>query len=275
MRPYPLAFVLLPLALLAAGPSPAATPLPFPPFTGGGFVPPTKDALRQEVSVLKVLAKYAYKRSSCDSALLDDLTLAYTSASGTKITAVQEKWVECVGKVDTRYLYDRDKVLLKGTPACLDGPAIDALRAQIDGLLAASNAIALCDDDGAAPDPVTSLDVPDKVKEADGETEAAARIAKSYQEAVKCLAYVLPRMFREQAVSSDNVLRYTICLDKSAARTTSAADDLEQTQQLPDCLPKADLVTAAIMARDFGAASSGAIFCASPGGAFVDGVPLL
>ena len=44
MRPYPLAFVLLPLALLAAGPSPAATPLPFPPFTGGGFVPPTKDA---------------------------------------------------------------------------------------------------------------------------------------------------------------------------------------------------------------------------------------
>ncbi len=106
MRPYPLAFVLLPLALLAAGPSPAATPLPFPPFTGGGFVPPTKDALRQEVSVLKVLAKYAYKRSSCDSALLDDLTLAYTSASGTKITAVQEKWVECVGKVDTRYLYD-------------------------------------------------------------------------------------------------------------------------------------------------------------------------
>lgn len=164
--------------MLDGTPSPrlrASTGAALPPFTGGGFVPPTKDALKQEVSVLKVLAKYASRRSSCDSALLDDLTLAYTSASGTKITAV----------------------------------------------------------------------------------------------------HVVPKMFREQAVSSDNVSRYSACLDRSAARTTSAADDLEQKQQLPACLPKAALVAAAIAARDFGAASSGAIFCASPGGAFVDGAPLL
>lgn len=275
MRPYLILLALLSVCVVVDSPACAATSLPSPPFAGGGFVPPTKDVLKQEVTVLKVLAKYAYRRSSCDSALLDDLVLAYTSASGTKITALQQKWVECVGKVDDRYVYDRDKLVFKGTPACLDVSAIDALRAQIEGLMATSNALAYCDGDNAAPDPITSLNIPDKVKEASGEIEAAKRIAKSYQEAVKCLAYVVPRFFREQAVSDDNLLRYTTCLAKSAARTGSAADDLEQTQQLPDCLPKGVLIAAAIWARDFGAASSGGIFCASPSGAFVDGAPVL
>lgn len=87
MRPSRTLLVLLALSSLAGGPALAATPLPFPPFAGGGFVPVTKDVLKQEVTVLKVLAKYAYKRSFCDTGLLDDLTLAYTSASGAKITA--------------------------------------------------------------------------------------------------------------------------------------------------------------------------------------------
>ena len=275
MRPSRSGLALLALCLLANGPASAATPLPFPPFAGGGYVPPTKDVLKQEITVLKVLSKYAAKRAYCDDALLDDLVLAYTSAAGTKIMAVQEKWVECVAKVEARYVHERDEALAKGTPSCLDQPAIDALRAQIDAQLAVRGAVAYCDGDNAAPDPVTSLNVPDKVKESSGEIEAAERIVKSHNEALKCLAYIAPRIFREQTVSPDNTQRYAICLDKSAARATSIADDLEQKQQLPSCLPKADLITAAIGARDFGAGTSGATFCASPGGAFVDGAPVL
>lgn len=275
MRQFRTRLALLVLSLLAGSPASAATPLPFPPFAGGGFVPTTKDVLKQEVTVLKVLAKYAYKRSSCDTGLLDDLTLAYTSANGTKIAAVQAKWVECVAKVDQRYAYDRDKALLKGTPACLGQAAIDALRAQIDVQLAMSGAVAYCDADDAAPDPVTMLNVPDKVKEADGESEAGKLITKSYYNTVKCLASVLPRLVREQAVSTDNADRFSICLDKIEGRATSTADDLEQTQQLPSCLSTSALVAAAVGARDFGSGTSGAIFCASPGGAFVDGAPVL
>lgn len=275
MRPSRTLLVLLVSALLAGRAALAAMPLPPPPFAGGGFVPSAKDVLKQEVSVVKILIKYASRRSTCDTALLDDLVLAYTSASGGKITALQEKWLECVGKVEARYVYERDRLLARGAPACLDLAAIDALRARIDAERGAGNAIAFCDGDGAAPDPVTSLNVPDKVREGKGAVEAAKRIAKSYQEAVKCLVYVVPRFFRAQTVSSDDVTRFSVCLDKSAARTVSTADDLEQTQQLPSCLPAAALVAAALDARDFGAGTSGAIFCASPGGTFLDGAPVL
>lgn len=52
-------------------------------------------------------------------------------------------------------------------------------------------------------------------------------------------------------------------------------DELDQTQKLPDCLPPATAVAAILAARDFGAAMTGAIYCASPSGAFVDGTPTM
>jgi hypothetical protein len=275
MRLSGIRLVALVSATLASTVAVAATPLPDPPFPGGGFVPATKDVLKQELGVLKVLVKYGVKRASCDSALIDDLVLAYTSNAGNKIMAVQDKWVECVQKVGDRYVYERDKVLLKGTPACLDQPGIDSLRAQLDGQLAAGSSIAYCDGDNAAPDPVTALNVPDKIQEATGEAEAGKRIVKSYYEALKCLYGVVPRLFREQAVSEDNKNRMSYCLDKIAARVDDTMAKLDQTNKLPSCLPEPVAVAAAISARDFGTSSSGGIFCASPGGAFVDGAPTL
>lgn len=275
MRPHPFAFVLLPLVLLAATRSPAATPLPDPPFTGGGYVPVSKYVLKQEVAVLKVLANYTLRRSSCDTGLLDDLVLAYTSASGSKIVDVEAQWVACVTKAEARYAYERDKVLAKGTPPCLGSTEIDTLRAFVDLQLAAGGSVAFCDADNAAPDPVTSLNVPDKVKEAGGESEAAKRIHRSSSDAMKCLAYVLPRLFRDQTVSADNIDRFSSCLDKLATRAASTADELEQTQQLPSCLPTSALVAAALGARDAAILLSGGVFCQSPGGAFVDGAPVL
>lgn len=271
MRPSRIRLAALVSALLASSVALAATPLPDPPFPGGGFVPATKDVLKQELSVLKVLAKYGVKRATCDSALIDDLVLAYTSNAGSKIMAVQDKWVECVQKAADRYGYERDKVLLKGTPGCLDQAGIDALRSQLDAQLAAGSSIAYCDGDNAAPDPVTALNVPDKVQEATGEAEAGKRIVKSYYEALKCLYGVVPRLFREQAVSSDNKDRMSYCLDKIAARVDDTMTKLDQTQKLPSCLPASLGTAAALSARDFGSSSSGGIFCASPGGAFIDG----
>ena len=274
MRPSHVRFVSLVSAMLASSVAIAATPLPDPPFPGGGSVPVTKDVLRQELNVLKVLVKYGTKRAGCDSALIDDLTLAYTSNAGSKIMAVQDKWVACVQKVEDRYVYERDKVLLKGTPGCLDQAGIDALRADLDGQLAVGSSIAYCDGDNAAPDPVTALNVPDKVQEATGEAEAGKRIVKSYYEALKCLYGVVPRLFREQAVSQENKDRMSYCLDKIAARVDDTMGKLDQTQKLPSCLPEPLAVAAAISARDFGTSSSGGIFCASPGGAVIDGAPV-
>lgn len=275
MRPSHVLLASLVSAMLASAVAIAAPQLPDPPFTGGGFVPGTKDVLKQELTVLKVLAKYGVKRAGCDSALIDDLVLAYTSNAGSKIMAVQDKWVECVQKVEDRYAYERNKALLKGTPGCLDQTAIDALRSQLDAQLLAGTAIAYCDDDNAAPDPVTGLNVPDKVQEATGEAEAGKRIVKSYYEALKCLYAVVPRLFREQAVSQENADRMTYCLGKIATRIDDTVAKLDQTQKLPSCLPAANAVAAAIAARDLGTSSTGGIFCASPGGAFVDGAPTL
>jgi hypothetical protein len=270
MRPSRIRLAALVSALLASSAAFAVT-LPDPPFTGGGYVPVTKDVLKQELGVLKVLVKYGVKRATCDSALIDDLTLAYTSNAGTKIVAVQTKWVECVNKVADRYAYERDKLLLKGTPACLGQSAIDALRADLDAQLAAGSSVAYCDGDNAAPDPVTGLNVPDKVQEATGEAEAGKRIVKSYYEALKCLYGIVPRVFREQTVSQDNRDRMSYCLDKIAARIDDTMLKLAQTSKLPSCLPASVAIAAALGARDFGTSSSGGIFCASPGGAFIDG----
>ena len=44
----------------------AGTPLPNPPFSSGGFVPPDSTAFSQEVNVGKLLTKYALGLAKCD-----------------------------------------------------------------------------------------------------------------------------------------------------------------------------------------------------------------
>ena len=46
------------LSLVCAATSVGA-PLPDPPFPGGGFIPPSREVLKPEDDVLKILAKYA------------------------------------------------------------------------------------------------------------------------------------------------------------------------------------------------------------------------
>ena len=240
----------------------AGTPLPDPPFPGGGFIPPDKSVLKQEDDVLKLLVKYASKRSICDSALLDDLTLAYVGGNPTKLDAVHAKWLACVVKVSDRYAYERDRRIAKGSPACLDAAAIDALRAALDAKLAQWSAAIYCDDAGASPDPVTGLNVPDKVKDATGEAEAAKRVVKSYADAARCTRGIVGKAVREQTITEDHALRVARCNEKIAALADGTAQDLAQTQKLPQCLAPELLVATALDARDFFLSSTGGIYCA-------------
>jgi hypothetical protein len=248
------------LSLVCAATSVGA-PLPDPPFPGGGYIPPTREVLKPEDDVLKILAKYAHKRSICDHALIDDLTLGYTSGNATKIEAVQTKWLECVTKVGDRYELERDRRVEKGAPACLDAAAIDALRAALDAKIAQWRAVTYCSNAGASPDPVTGLNVPDKVKDASGESEAAKRVVKSYYDAARCTRGVMAKITREQAVTADHVLRIERCNEKIAALAVRTAADLDQTQKLPDCLTPELLVAAALDARDFFLSSTGGLYC--------------
>src|SRR5262249_59810365 len=68
----------------------AGTPLPNPPFTTGGFVPPDSLAFKQEVAVGKVLSKYALGLAKCGQQALIGLQLAYEPATPAKIEGLQK-----------------------------------------------------------------------------------------------------------------------------------------------------------------------------------------
>jgi hypothetical protein len=137
------------------------TPLPNPPFTNGGFVAPDSITLKQEVAVGKLLTKYAASLAKSDQSALLALQLAYQPTNQQKVPAVQAKWTVCRDNAVTKYGLGRDKLLLKGTPACLDQAGIDAIKAQIDDQFPLLGPIVYCDDGAASPDPMTLLNIPD------------------------------------------------------------------------------------------------------------------
>src|SRR5262249_59610015 len=101
--------------------------------TTGGFVPPDSLVFKQEVTVGKLLSKYALGKAKCDWSALIALQLAYEPANMGKVPAVQQKWTDCKANNLTRYNVSRDKLLVKGTPACLDQAGIDGVRAPNEG----------------------------------------------------------------------------------------------------------------------------------------------
>src|SRR5262245_39078556 len=171
---------------LAAGVAFAGTPLPDPPFSNGGFVPPDSIVFKQETSVGKIITKYLVTVAKCDMKAVNSLQLAYEPANQGKVPEVQQAWVDCRAKAELRYTVSRDKVLLKGTPACLDGAGIDALRAVVDGQVAVQQPSVFCDGDAAAPDPTTGLNVPDFQNEANGEVLVAKVLVKVRTAVEKC-----------------------------------------------------------------------------------------
>ena len=247
------------------------TPLPDPPFSSGGFVPPDRLVYRQESLVSRTIEKYAAKSAQCDYKAVVGLQLAYMPANPTKIDELQQAWIACRAKIAARYVVERDRLLLKGTPACLDQAGIDAIRAQVDAEFGPLQAIVFCDDEGAAPDPVTGLDIPDAKKEAEGEQDVAKLVIKLGRSSWKCFlkAVVLAQKFGG-AIPPEYMPRIDLCFDKVETKGLERVGELDQTQKLPDCLPLATaqgLVTTTInLAGQF----TDEIFCASPSGAFLD-----
>src|SRR5262245_13666106 len=202
--------------LLTAGIAVAGTPLPNPPFTSGGFVPPDSLAFKQETAVNKIISKYSLNRTKCDQKALIALQLAYEPANMGKVPDVQAAWQLCLDKVNAAYAKLRDALLLKGTPACLDQAGIDAIKAQIDGLLPGLGGIVYCDDDAAAPDPVTMLNIPDFKNEAIGEVAAAKVLTKAGFLAGKCYTLAAKAAFAGGGTLSPEILaKIQACLDKA------------------------------------------------------------
>ena len=249
------------LALMVAATA-QATPLPNPPFSGGGFIAPTKDVLRQEEYVNKAILNYAKKRSTCDRYAVNSLQLAYTPVNGDKIAAVQAKWTACVAYADQYYTRFRDRALEKGTPTCLDQAGIDAQRAAQDASLASIASQVYCDGDGAAPDPVTGLNIPDKKQETIGEIDVAKIALLSQLHASKCYSKGASLAFRLGVFfGQSDVDRIQACLDRIAASAAEKIDELDQTQKLPTCLSVAAANAAVAEAMGFASSSTAAIYC--------------
>ncbi len=258
--------------LLAASIALAGTPLPNPPFSTGGFVPPTSFVLRQELAVGTILSRYAVSRTKCDAKAVTGLQLAYEPANPTKIAELQEAWTECNAKAVLKYVATRDKLLSKGTPPCLDQAGIDAIRAQIDARFPALAPIAYCDGDAAAPDPVTGLNIPDFKQEVDGEVSAARVVTRTAQRAAKCYILAVKYVLKfGGSLPPERLARIDACFLKASDAANAAMARLDQTQKLPSCLP---LATAqSLVSQVIGVAGefNDETYCASPSGAFVDG----
>jgi hypothetical protein len=256
---------------LTAGVTLAGTPLPDPPFSSGGFVPPDSTVYRQEYYVSKVIAKYAVKSAKCDINAVVGLQLAYEPANPTKIAELQQKWTDCRAAVAARYVYERDRILLKGTPACLDQAGIDAVRAEVDAQFPPFQAVVFCDDDAASPDPVTGLNIPDFKNEAEGEADVGKLVTKLGWLSWKCYLKAVVYAIRfGGTIPPEYMPRIDGCFDKVEAKGMDKVGDFDQTQKLPDCMPLStaqNLVTATVaLAGQF----TDEIFCASPSGAFLD-----
>lgn len=250
----------------------AGTPLPNPPFTTGGFVPPDSLAYKQEVAIGKVLSKYALGKTRCDQKALIALQLAYEPVGMPKVPAVQAAWTECQAGLVLKYEVARDKLLLKGTPACLDQAGIDAIRAQIDAQFLLLASTVYCDGDAAAPDPVTGFNIPDFKNEASGEVAVANVVAKAGTYASKCYTLALKEAFKAGGTIAPEVLgKIDACFTKASDSGLAAVDKLDQTQSLPSCLPLATAQTLVSSAVALAGQFNDETYCASPSGAFVDG----
>jgi hypothetical protein len=249
----------------------AGTPLPNPPFSSGGFVPPDSTVLKQEVSVGKVLTKYAGSIAKCDQKAVIGLQLAYEPANPTKIEDLQNQWTACRAAAGDKYAALRDKVLLKGTPACLDQAGIDAIRAQIDAQFPLLGPIVYCDGDAAAPDPVTGLNIPDFKIEASGEVSAAKVVTRAGTLAGKCYTKAVTSAFKLGGTLPPDILaKIDACLMKAKTASDTAMDKLDQTQKLPSCLSLATAQGLDTSAVNLAGQFTDDTYCASPSGAFVE-----
>ena len=247
----------------------AGTPLPNPPFSSGGFVPPDSTVLKQEVASGRS-SQVRGRVAKCDqTAVLR--SSSHTSRRISRRSRPCRTRTACRAGAGTKYAVLRDRLLLKGTPACLNQAGIDGIRAQVDAQFPLLGPIVYCDGDAAAPDPVTGLNIPDFKNEASGEVSAAKVVTKAGTLAGKCYAKAVTYAFKLAGTLTPDILgKINACIDKAQAGSDAAMVKLDQTQKLPACLLLATAQGLGSSAVDLAGQFTDENYCASPSGAFVE-----
>lgn len=255
------------IVALAAGIALAGTPLENPPFANGGFVPPNKDVLKAETGTGNIVSKYTAASAKCTQNAVKALEKAYTAADAGKIADANTKLTDCVNKANTKFNDGIAKQLAKGdNPPCLQNAQINALKANIDGLLAVNNPIVVCDA-GQGVDPGSGLNVAANKDVAKGEIGVGAAAVKTGGAVAKCFGKSVDGDFK----GAVDQLKHNDCVSKALGKGLAAVQKLSDKALLPACLP---LATAQGIIS-IGAAAGGdyidETYCGSPSGAFLDG----
>ena len=260
------------LVTLAAGAALAGTPLPDPPFTAGGFNPPSKDVLKQEQAVGGIIGKYVDARSKCDQKAIGAQQKAYEAGDVAKQTENTGKWTACVQKSNDKYTAARDKQLGKGTPSCLNHAGIGALKGQIDAQLPLLGVLVYCDGGQANPDAGTGLKIPATKDQAKAEVAVAVTAGKAGNGAGKCYTKAATTTQKNGgSLPAADLTKFTDCVNKSATKGADGITKIVAKGTLPGCLTAGTANSLVASAVALGGNFTDETYCASPSAAFLDG----
>ena len=255
--------------LLVAGVALAGL-LPDPPFTGGGFNAPTATVLKQEQAVGKVITKYVGARTKCDQKALASLQKSNAAVDLPGVAAAQVAWSACVATANTKYVAARDKLLLAGTPACLNQAGIDGIKNALDVQLPLLGGIVYCDAFYGV-DPVTLMNVPQTTVFVKSEIAVAKAATKAGIAAGKCYTKAASTVFKNLGVlPAADLTKFNDCIAKASAGGAAAVAKLVAAATLPTCLPGATANAVMAAAVGLGGGFNDETYCASPSGAFID-----
>lgn len=244
--------------------------LPDPPFTTGGFNPPSATVLKQEQGVGKVISKYVGARTKCDQKAIASLQKAYAAADVPGILAAQVGWTACVATSNTKYLADSAKLVLVGTPLCLNQAGIDGIKNSLDATLPALGILVYCDATFGI-DGTTGLAVPATATIGKAEIAVAKAASKAGLAAGKCYTKAATTVNKNLGVlPAADLTKFNDCLAKASSGGLAAIAKLVLGGTLPVCLPGplGDALIAASVG--LGGDYNDETYCASPSGAFID-----
>lgn len=258
-------------ALLCAplhAPSPAgAASLPDPPFAVGGFVSPTKAALKAQLKVEKLMERYLTRNAKCDRKAVEDLNQLFPpigSGAAGPIQAAVDDWASCRA-VGFGGIYGEDvaELVEKGTPACLGESAIRLILDGAEGVRQSLRNLTYCDGDAANPEPVTQLRIPDDPDEATGAGAADKALLTAGFNAGRCYLRVATLAFKNGgSVPASDLAKFGLCLARAIARGQRQIQKLADAGRLPACASVAGLQTQIAGVDSTASGLAALIFCA-------------
>lgn len=265
------AAVLLGSMAVFAGTASAGTPLPNPPFTNGGFVAPDKDNAKAEKLVAGNLNVYGGKSSLCTQILVNSSTKA--AGDATKLATAATKFGDCNTKNLDLYTKKATKIASKPHNSCLDVGPQQAFRASLDLQIGLLTPILFCDASGGVN---AGVNYPSTKDQAKAEISVAKIAVKGGQSVGKCFSNTADAVFKaagDATKIATAISKHNTCVSKATTKANDAIAKLVSKNVLPaGCLTQVIATTVVTGALALGGDFSDDIACASPSGAFVDGV---